>query len=390
MSGARIAIKGPGPSRVQIHADVPPAPNFSGSDFGSPTSSQPIDPMELQDRRKHDFEEAAYQAQLRRATIERARRLMTNNADRYKTFASNLMLADVLHERENQKKIKKQFDDLMASQDEKFMEMERTSYRRMLEREVFEKDEIVRKNRECAEFRAQQLEEVKDKRMQEIEKETQRANEYLQDMRKQEAKKLEKEEEAIRDYAQTKEKVQKMMKTRAQEIFDSQMATRQAMIDAQAKKLTELKENESAKTAKEELEYKVREERIMQEREEERRKTKEMIEKHRNEQKEEFQQSMKRMLAREVQDVEERRAEAKKVAAFQQQQAELQRWKKATEVQQRDLTMDRTLKKIDEEEKEFLQYCMENVKEIKEESRNPIPCIKAIRSYQKSLQHHLN
>jgi len=63
---------------------------------------------EEEERKKIDREEAAIAGEKRRMAIERANKMLYDDSDRVKTFHSNLMLSDVLKEREAQIEVARQ------------------------------------------------------------------------------------------------------------------------------------------------------------------------------------------------------------------------------------------------------------------------------------------
>ena len=64
--------------------------------------------QEEEQRKKIDREEAAIAAEKRRMAIERANKMLYDDSDKVKSFHSNLMLSDVLKEREAQIEITRQ------------------------------------------------------------------------------------------------------------------------------------------------------------------------------------------------------------------------------------------------------------------------------------------
>ena len=62
---------------------------------------------EEEERRKIDREEAAIAGEKRRMAIERANKMLYDDSDRVKTFHSQLMLSDVLKEREAQIEVRR-------------------------------------------------------------------------------------------------------------------------------------------------------------------------------------------------------------------------------------------------------------------------------------------
>eukprot|EP00913_Durusdinium_trenchii_P031777 g29761.t1 len=80
-------------------------------------------------------------------------------------------------------------------------------------------------------------------------KETQKANEYLKQIKAEDMLRQQQEEQKIQDsdYANRKEKMLQLRKQKEEEVFQSKQAARNAMIDAQAKRLAEMQNNEEAR-----------------------------------------------------------------------------------------------------------------------------------------------
>merc|ERR1719171_1015788 len=105
----------------------------------------------------------------RRNAIERANKILYEESDRMKTFHSKMMLCDVLAEREAQVALKEELGKLEQIREERYLEMEKASYRNMLERELREKDNLGKAAKMAAEMQKTQLKEATDKRLRQIE-----------------------------------------------------------------------------------------------------------------------------------------------------------------------------------------------------------------------------
>merc|ERR1719161_2777967 len=90
------------------------------------------------ERQRVDAQEAKLQLDARKATIDRANKLLYDESDRMKSFHSRMMLCDVLAEREAQVALKGELKKLEHIREERHLEMERGNYRKMLERELRE------------------------------------------------------------------------------------------------------------------------------------------------------------------------------------------------------------------------------------------------------------
>merc|ERR1719387_849153 len=96
--------------------------------------------MEELERQKIDAEEAKIQLDQRKSTIDRANKLLYDESDRMKSFHSKMMMCDVLAEREAQLGLKDELSKLEHIREDRFLEMEKQNYRKMLEREMKEKE----------------------------------------------------------------------------------------------------------------------------------------------------------------------------------------------------------------------------------------------------------
>merc|ERR1712066_507857 len=92
------------------------------------------------ERQNIDAEEAKIQLDQRKATIDRANKLLYDESDRMKSFHSKMMMCDVLAEREAQVSLKEELKQLEHVREDRFLEMEKQNYRKMLEREMKEKE----------------------------------------------------------------------------------------------------------------------------------------------------------------------------------------------------------------------------------------------------------
>merc|ERR1719482_885920 len=82
-----------------------------------------------------------------------------------------MMLCDVMAEREAQMNLRDELGKLETIRDQRFQEMERQNYRKMLERELREKDQKEEISKVTAVTQKQQLAEYKEKKFKEIEDE---------------------------------------------------------------------------------------------------------------------------------------------------------------------------------------------------------------------------
>merc|ERR1719502_2440071 len=96
--------------------------------------------MQELDRQAVDAEEAKIQLEQRKKTIDRANKLLYDESDRMKSFHSKMMVCDVLAEREAQVALKDELKKLEHVREDRHLEMEKQNYRKMLEREMKEKE----------------------------------------------------------------------------------------------------------------------------------------------------------------------------------------------------------------------------------------------------------
>jgi len=235
--------------------------------------------LEELDRQKVDAEEAKIQLDQRKATIDRANKLLYDESDRMKSFHSKMMLCDVLAEREAQVGLKNELKKLEQIREDRFLEMEKQNYRKMLEREMKEKETKEELSRIAAKAQKEQLAEYKEKRFREVEdqmlegellrrkamedldgergaerkrreqackaqEEMQKANTYLRAIKAEDLLREQREEEKIQEYAARKEKMLQLRKQKEDEVFQQKQAARNAMIDAQARRLAQMQNDE--------------------------------------------------------------------------------------------------------------------------------------------------
>merc|ERR1712151_1182278 len=238
--------------------------------------------MEELERQKVDAEEAKIQLDARKATIDRANKLLHDESDRMKSFHSKMMMCDVLAEREAQVGLKDELRKLEQVREDRFLEMEKQNYRKMLEREMKEKETKEELSKIVAKAQKEQREEVMERAYREVEDnmlegellrrkavedlhgeraaerkkrdiavkamaETMKANEYLKQIKAEDTLRQQREDQKIQDYAKRKERMLMLRKQKEEEVFQQKQAARNAMIEAQAQRLAELQDNEDAR-----------------------------------------------------------------------------------------------------------------------------------------------
>lgn len=333
---------------------------------------------------KIDREENVFQKNLKFNTLKRAKDIVQENSEAYRTFIKKTMLNDTIKENAEHDRIKKDFSELEAKRNAYYERLDADDYRKKLEREVREKEAVIEKNRQTSVIRSKQLAAQKEKRIQEFEewylegemvsrkaaedleaekfalqkrknqavqalRETEAANKYLEDLKEREKHREKQEDAAIAEHGHRQEIIKDAMKRREQEIHDNMMQTRARLIEIQTQRLQELRDTEDSRIARDIEEMRVREERIMEEKLERIRIQKDMITKHRTQQLEEQEIERRRQqnedletradiykAIRRLEEKEEnlnkmKRSEAKRVAEFQKQQTELKSWKETTQ-----------------------------------------------------------
>jgi len=237
------------------------------------------------ERQKLDAEEARIQLEQRKVTIDRANKILYDESDRMKAFHSKMMFTDVLAEREAQVALKGELSKLEAIREDRFLEMEKQNYRKMLERELKEKQTKEELTKITTAIQKEQLAVYKDKRYKEIEeqmlegellrrkavedlqaekgiaakkqqqaidavKATEQANVYLKQIKAEELLKERKEEAKIEEFASRKEKMLALRKKKEEEVFEAKQAARAVIIAQQAERLASMMDNESQRIEK--------------------------------------------------------------------------------------------------------------------------------------------
>jgi hypothetical protein len=394
--------------------------------------------LEELERQKVDQKEEAIAMDKRRNAIERANKILYEESDRMKTFHSKMMLCDVLAEREAQVALKEELGKLEQIRDERYLEMEKASYRNMLERELREKDNLGKAAKMAAEMQKSQLKEATDKHLRQIEDdilegemlrqkaaedlrgerlaekkrrqqavqalaETQKANAYLKQLRAEDELREQREEEKIREYALRKERVLELRKKREEEVFQAKQAHKQRMIDKQVAQLAAMKSNEDERLERQVLEKEMKDEMMRLEGEERRRKWMEEIDTSRRMQVERKRAQTDREKAEEhelssfwkewcgrldeldEQEKTQRRLAAKKLAQEQLMQKEVRKRREEEEKRRESTVAVSAQSALEADTLEFHQYAEEQIKKYATEGKNIIPLIKELRSFRKRV-----
>merc|ERR1719230_1129271 len=358
-------------------------------------------------RQEVDAKEAAILNDKRRFAIERANKILYDESDRMKTFHSKMMLCDVLAEREAQVALKEELGKLEGIREERYLEMEKASYRNMLERELREKDNLGKAAHMAAAMQKQQLAETTAKRLRQIEDdilegemlrqkasedlraerladkkrrqqavqalaETQKANAYLKQLRAEDELREQREEEKIREYALRKERVLELRKKREEEVFQAKQAHKQKMIDKQVARLAAMKSNEDERLERQVLEKEMKDEMNRLEGEE-------------HELSCFWKEWCGRLDELDEQEKTQRRLAAKKLAQEQLMQAEVRKRREEEEKRREQTVAVSAQAALEADTLEFHAYAEEQIKKYATEGKNIIPLIKELRSFRKRV-----
>jgi len=390
------------------------------------------------ERQKVDAEEAKIQLDQRKATIDRANKLLYDESDRMKSFHSKMMVCDVLAEREAQVALKDELKKLEHVREDRFLEMEKQNYRKMLEREMKEKETKEELSRLAARAQKEQLAEYKEKKFREIEdqmlegellrrkavedleaerkaerkrrgmavqalSETQKANEYLKQIKAEDALRQQREEEKIQGYAQRKEKLLELRKQKEDEVFQQKQASRNAMIEAQARRLAEMASDEDQRIERQVAQKEADDENKRLAKEEAKRRWEEDIQKSRVQQIQRKQNEREREKAEDAETAKFLQEWCKVLDRQEQEEVELknqanrklsQEHKKMVEIGRRKLEQDKSLegevalrakRAIEADTIEFHSYAENCIRDYSAEGKNVIPLIKELREFRKKV-----
>ncbi|CAK0843138.1 unnamed protein product, partial [Prorocentrum cordatum] len=199
--------------------------------------------------------------------------------------------------------LKGELKKLEAIREDRYLEMEKQNYRKMLEREVKEKETKEELLKITAKAQKEQLSVYKDKKFKEIEEEmlegellkrkaaqdfasekeievkrreqavqavsqTQQANQYLKQLKAEETLKEKREEQKIEEFAMRKEKMLALRKKKEEEVFNAKQAARAKIIDQQAARLAAMRDTEDQRIERQVQEKEDSDRRKLQEKEE--------------------------------------------------------------------------------------------------------------------------
>lgn len=316
--------------------------------------------------------------------------------------------------------------------------MEKQNYRKMLEREMKEKETKEELSKVASKVQKEQLAEYKEKRFREIEDdqlegellrrkaledleaeraaetkrrntaigalaETQKANDYLKQIRAEDQLRMNREEEKINEYAQRKERMLQLRKDKEDEVFQAKQMARNAMIAAQAERLSALQDGEDARVENQVKAKEESDERKRIEKEELRRKFEgEMLrsreaqimrkKNEREQQKIEDAETSKflgewcKVLDRQEQEeLELKKVAAQKLSEEHKKMAHLSRQKKSNEKKTDEGVCLRANKAMEADTIEFHNYAENVIRGYCEEGKNVLPLIKELRDFRKRV-----
>jgi len=332
--------------------------------------------------------------------------------------------------------LKGELQQLEEIREDRFVEMEKQSYRRMLEREIKEKETKEELSKMQSKAQMQQRAEFKEKRYQEIEDqmlegellrrkgvedleaekgkekkrrdqaltaldETNKANEYLYTVRAEEKKRVQREADKIKEYAVQKEKMIQMRKAKEGEIAKVKRDQQDRMIEIQSKRLAEMQNNDEQRVGKQVAEKEANDEAKRLHKEETRKRWEDDIFKSRNAQMARKQAQRMRDRAEDAetasflgewckvldqQDGEEqdaKRGAAKKLQTEHLKQIAGNAGKGNTGKKQEALVATQARKAIEADTVEFHEYAEQAIRDYAAEGKNVIPLIKELREFRK-------
>jgi len=394
--------------------------------------------LEELERQKIDAEEAKIQLDQRKATIDRANKLLYDESDRMKSFHSKMMVCDVLAEREAQVTLKDELKKLEHVREDRFLEMEKQNYRKMLEREMKEKETKEELSRLAARAQKEQLADYKEKKFREIEDqmlegellrrkaiedleaerkaerkrrgmavqalaETQKANEYLKVIKAEDSLRQQREEEKVQEYAQRKEKLLELRRQKEDEVFQQKQASRNAMIENQARRLAEMASNEDQRIERQVAEKEASDEKKRLAKEESHQRWEADIQKSRRQQiarkqaerereKSEdaetakFLQEWCKVLDRQEQEEVELKSSAnRKLSQEHKKNVEIARLKKEQDKSLENEVALKAKRAIEADTIEFHSYAENCIRDYSNEGKNVIPLIKELREFRKKV-----
>lgn len=247
-------------------------------------AQQRLERLEAEEKARQEMDEieAAHMIADRKKVILRANALVFNEADRSKAFHSQMMYSDVIAEREAQIELKNELGKLESLRDERYEEMDKQNYRKMLERELSEKRVLEEKTKHQSEAQQAQRNEkirkaqvakeqgeregmlIRLKACEDLENEkklnvqrrkleienslgTLKVADYLKELKAADQERFEKEDKKILEYAEHKRMMGEKRKQKEFDIKKAKLDSQQKLIDRQSKLLSEMKNLEESR-----------------------------------------------------------------------------------------------------------------------------------------------
>lgn len=396
---------------------------------------QEIDAKEASERLL-DIEEARVQFIKREEVIMRANEMLLKENDRMKGFSSAMMHSDVLAERANQIELKEQLQRIENLRELKYEELVKHNASRMRDREALENAKSQERRRSLAKMQRKQLEEAKQRRLQEIadaaeegrviksrneryleeelqmnerrrqaalraSSETMQAQKYLNEIKAREADRDKEEDMIIERYAIEQEEIASKRKAREELVFNEKQAARQKLIDSQAAKLAEMRDGEEERVSQQCRDAEAEQNRIAAERAARLKEWRSEIELDRRSQMEkkyrqrdeelhkdrkasEFAKLIfEKMHDDEMQEAIERRDAAKRLSRDLLTQIETKAKLKVEEAKSQSNIIKRAQRAINNDVDEFQKYCQNHIREYAENGNNVIPLMNALKNFHK-------
>lgn len=235
--------------------------------------------------RSLDEKEAKLREEERRVMVNRAKLAKQAESDEIRKFKSKLMMADIVHQREQQMAIKQHQSQMGRAMEGKYLEQTLHSMEAFDRKENDKVLAAQRKQVETQNIIETQLKEVAQRRLKESKQREEEAKVLIQIAMEEQRKGIEREEKRvehikkiqreqvlwlneqikqkaecakseqledakIKQYAAEKERVENLRKQKEKDRFVEQQRTRQKLIDSQTEYLQKMKLNEDDRVAK--------------------------------------------------------------------------------------------------------------------------------------------
>ena len=387
-------------------------------------------------RRQIDLIESQYQQREKDLVNKKAKKNLFEGQDDIKTFNSQLLMADVLKEREYQlqiakqkKEMEKKINDRYYQQQLKQMEEydknemikeEQAKEKKIQQFQIVEEQVQAQKMRNIQDYQEKQVEGIiakqnildgieedkKKEQEKEMQKKKQReqfikANEDLEKLKIERRKKEKEEERKIEEYAIKKQQMEDFKKKVAKEKFDFKQAQRQKIIDAQIENLQKIKSKEEKilqKQIKEAEEKKEKEEAIKTKRRNELKKQMEENRAAKRKANEEaklrtkieekafidnWKERMKQLDQDEKEEKEQIRQRNKEVQQYQLQQMKDKKMRATQDFEKRNEIAIQTQKLLKDEHDDYFEYVTGWINEYQKQGKDITPLLLELKRYKK-------